>query len=367
MSSITKNRNLFTLTHEHMTKPVVFDVNTCQFTRDGQPCLRTPAYAKIALDDCWAERRQSNVVMMLHNLCVRSNRPMTAMPNLRDAFAMADKLDAIGYNCLNHGDKHIIEYQGEREYLSANFKFFAKYVRENPQGNYEDWKHTFKREQMMASYAFPKDYHVLPALKSFIGDYGDRYEEADRPYVVYWLCHGVFNFFYNGEPTGNFSNTRWMANMAGYISNMLSMCHEMNRKPEKEDFFRQYGTVQQNYRVFKEQVDSDKLAVYQNSKPLAFENDKLTVIIPVTPTEFANEAQYQQNCVYSYYLHRVVDGETHVVFIRKKDDMDTPYITCEIDNRGRIIQYLAHYNNTVTDEVGLNFYNEYKAYLRSIF
>lgn len=146
MSNITKNRNLFTLTHERMTKPVVFDVNTCQFTRGGQPCLRTPAYAKMALNDCHTERRQSNVVMLLYRLCIQSNHPMTAMPDLRDTFAMADKLDAIGYSCIAHGDMSVIEYQSEREYLSTNFKSFAKYVRENPNGCYEDWKCTVRRE-----------------------------------------------------------------------------------------------------------------------------------------------------------------------------------------------------------------------------
>lgn len=74
--------------------------------------------------------------------------------------------------------------------------------------------------------------------------------------------------------------------------------------------------------------------------PLFFEDENFTVLIPTT----ANEADYQDNCVFRLYYPRVKDCSTHVVFIRKKSDIDTPYITCEVNNCGNIIQYLTRFN-----------------------
>ena len=44
------------------------------------------------------------------------------------------------------------------------------------------------------------------------------------------------------------------------------------------------------------------------------------------------------------YMEKVYDGETHVVVVCRKSDPDKNYITCEVNNNGRIIQYLKKNN-----------------------
>ena len=89
--------------------------------------------------------------------------------------------------------------------------------------------------------------------------------------------------------------------------------------------------------------------IVEDAQKIAFryEDENFTILIPTTADEFKKEADYQQNCVFRLYYPRVKDCSTHVVFIRKKSDINTPYITCEVSNCGDIIQYLARFNRDV--------------------
>lgn len=112
----------------------------------------------------------------------------------------------------------------------------------------------------------------------------------------------------------------------------------------------------------------DKLCLeYQKNAPLFFEDENFTILIPTTADEFKKEADYQQNCVFRLYCPRVKDCSTHVVFIRKKSDIDTPYITCEVSNCGNIIQYLTRFNCYVTDDDALAFKVAYQEFLHEHF
>lgn len=106
---------------------------------------------------------------------------------------------------------------------------------------------------------------------------------------------------------------------------------------------------------------------YQQNAPLFFEDKNFTVLIPTTADEFKEEADYQQNCVFRLYYPRVRACSTHVVFIRKKSDINTPYITCEITDCGNIIQYLTRFNHEVEDNDAKAFKVAYQKYLHEHF
>lgn len=109
---------------------------------------------------------------------------------------------------------------------------------------------------------------------------------------------------------------------------------------------------------------TDKMCIeYQKNAPLFFENEDFIVLIPTTAKEFKEEADHQQNCVFRLYYPHVKECKTHVVFIRKKADIDTPYITCEVNNHGSIIQYLTKCNQNVTEDSAKAFKAAYQNYL----
>lgn len=113
---------------------------------------------------------------------------------------------------------------------------------------------------------------------------------------------------------------------------------------------------------------ADKMCLeHQKSAPLFFEDENFTVLIPVTADEFKKEADYQDNCVFRLYYPKVKNCSTHVVFIRKKSDIDTPYITCEVSNCGNIIQYLTRFNRDVADDDAKAFKIAYQKFLHEHF
>ncbi len=158
-----------------------------------------------------------------------------------------------------------------------------------------------------------------------------------------------------------------MGNYIGsYVENFLGWCKDLNRplKEKGKSFCEQYITVQKEYQAKENEILQNKLKDY-NSK-LKFENNDYIVIIPNTIDQYKEEAINQHNCVFSCYMERVANKKTNVVFIRKKEEINNSYITCEIDNDYHIQQYLAKYNNYVQDESALNFKYQYQNYLNTL-
>ena len=121
-------------------------------------------------------------------------------------------------------------------------------------------------------------------------------------------------------------------------------------------------------KLYKDYEDAhyDEILKANNDKPwLYFENNLLTAKPLLTKAEFHDEASRQHNCVESMYMERVRDGITHVVSIRYKNLPEQSYITCEVNNRGQIVQYLTACNNRVTDRGGIEFQRLYAEHLLS--
>lgn len=81
-------------------------------------------------------------------------------------------------------------------------------------------------------------------------------------------------------------------------------------------------------------------------------SESLCVISPNGPEDLANEGITLHHCVKSY-IDRVTDGITNIVFIRKKDDIETPFFTVEISNIGSIEQVHGFGNRNACTEPGL--------------
>lgn len=152
------------------------------------------------------------------------------------------------------------------------------------------------------------------------------------------------------------SNNAWVNS---YIYRYIQLCNFLHHE-------RTYKNLFQSICMMEKEKDliTDKMCIeYQKNAPLFFEDENFTVLIPTTADEFKAEADYQQNCVFRLYYPRVKECSTHVVFIRKKCDINTPYLTCEVNNHGKIIQYLARFNANATDDNAEVFKAAYQNYL----
>ena len=62
-----------------------------------------------------------------------------------------------------------------------------------------------------------------------------------------------------------------------------------------------------------------------------FSCNGMGVVIFETPEDFSTEGEVQHNCVNRYgYLDEMANGGTLICGVRKLDDIDTPFITCEV-------------------------------------
>ena len=103
---------------------------------------------------------------------------------------------------------------------------------------------------------------------------------------------------------------------------------------------RNYNRLTQNYAVedFVERIRED----YETSI------DGYVFIYPRTPQDIKDEACMQNNCVASY-INKVLNGQCHIMFMRKKETPTQSYITLEI--RGNeVVQQRRAFNKETTEE-----------------
>lgn len=88
--------------------------------------------------------------------------------------------------------------------------------------------------------------------------------------------------------------------------------------------------------------------MHEKSKVLEWMNSEYVIKVPETPDEMIDEAEQQQNCLRSY-IQRVANGETKVVFLRKKKNPDISCVTIQVENNGKIIQVRGKRNRVANN------------------
>lgn len=241
--------------------------------------------------------------------------------------------------------------------VDTHFKAFSNYCRTTNNPTIEGFVEAYEKQFFFDSIGVDK-YHLTEEEKNYLFD--RRSEDFFQPksknlsVALYHLSRGLFAFC--GRDAVN------------KLREYFRMCEALEIEPQKEDFYRAFINAKRTYTMRKAEIDAAALTRNYNKKRdvLAFENDDFVVIIPQTAEDFKAEADAQHNCVYSMYLPYVINGETYVVFIRRKDNPAASLITCEVRPNGTIWQYLARFNTRPTDAALINFKNQYQMHLREV-
>lgn len=154
-----------------------------------------------------------------------------------------------------------------------------------------------------------------------------------------------------------------LRNLNSVLQLYIKCCLELNKPRTYKNLFLSVCRMEEEIRLLQEK----DCKAFQESLPLRFEDNNFITIIPFSAQEFRVEADYQQNCVFDFYYSKVLNERTHIVFVRKKNDPATPYITCEVTNDGKILQYLARFNTRVQDKEALAFKDAYQKHLDRYF
>jgi hypothetical protein len=109
--------------------------------------------------------------------------------------------------------------------------------------------------------------------------------------------------------------------------------------------------------------------LYESEKDkILFENDLFKIVLPEKPCDLIKEGVTMHHCVGSY-VDKVLQGDCLIVFIRKKENPDLSYITCELKKTDKgfdIYQYYLAYDRYIADEQDLKFKQEYECFLKRV-
>ena len=128
-----------------------------------------------------------------------------------------------------------------------------------------------------------------------------------------------------------------------------SMMNKISTKFDKypRHFLTTHKIACRNYNRLKEIFDEQS---YQQriNKEYECQIGNYCFIYPQSTNEIKEEAVRQNNCVASY-IKRVINGECHILFLRRKNALDESLVTIEVrDNK--IVQAKRKFNDPVTKE-----------------
>lgn len=123
-----------------------------------------------------------------------------------------------------------------------------------------------------------------------------------------------------------------------------------------------HNIATKNYNKFKESIpDEDTMAFQEivakdDYQKLAYHDSQYEIIIPTVPKQLKTEGAMLNHCVGSY-IQQVINGETKIVFLRKKEAPESPFVTVEVKHN-KLWQVSADYNHRPDKHV-INFLHRF--------
>lgn len=112
------------------------------------------------------------------------------------------------------------------------------------------------------------------------------------------------------------------------------------------------------YKIIADEIKKKKfIDNVTKDKIYEFSTKDFAVIMPKSPDEVVLEGQLQRHCV-SSYVTKIENGVSCICFLRKKDDMETPFYTCEIYN-GSIFQVKGFQNKYPSEKDVIEFIHKW--------
>ena len=142
-----------------------------------------------------------------------------------------------------------------------------------------------------------------------------------------------------------------------YYADYLTMVEKLDDKAFKPyfktitDIFEMHDAAVAIYNLKINEIKTEAFQKHvERWKQWEFEKDSIySVVAPLEPNDLAIEGMTLHHCVKSY-IDRVTDGKTNIMFIRKKNELDKPFFTVEVDNN-KIIQQVHGFGNCNADTV----------------
>lgn len=136
------------------------------------------------------------------------------------------------------------------------------------------------------------------------------------------------------------------------IKELYDYANMMKQLSDKYDKYpRHFLTTHQiairNYQRMKKEF-SEEMFKKRINKQYECSFGNYTFVYPNSTQDIKDEAVQMSNCV-SSYIDKVINGECHILFLRKKDSPDKSLVTIEVRNN-QIVQARRKFNDPVNEE-----------------
>ena len=349
MSTYRKEKNLIIISLDGVNGEYKLDINTgLYYGLRGNP-VKTINRRNEIYRMFWNGRRSTNLEYILHHLFGSSGSITTS--RWLGLARIADKLDAVGVpsHCWD---------SDQFAYLEANIREVSAWLKAHSEEIF-DYRQ-FKRENEFAkakkvygslldnvdAEMFDTLYNNLPNITK---------EELDA--CLYYLVRGKYAEYCE------YISRNWHT-----LYDYIRMCRVMDKKPEKvNNFMREYCETKRTYELKKREYDDNRMRKNYEAKAKAweFEFGDYRIVLPSITMDIVDEGKNMHHCVGSY-VDRVVNGDTFIVFVRRKDTPDKCYITCQVHTSGEIGQYYLAYDRYISSADDRAFKEAFQAHLHRV-
>ena len=174
-------------------------------------------------------------------------------------------------------------------------------------------------------------------------------------------CHRHFNELLINHKYHYVALLRYIDNLMTYealdrfhdaireLNDYVNMMSKLSPKFEKypKNFLTTHKIAARNYNRLKQEFPEELFEKIRDEKMECIV-DEYKFIYPQTTQCIKDEAVQQQNCLASY-IQKVIDGDCHILFMRKKDKSNEALITLEI--RGmQVVQSKGKFNRDLDEQ-----------------
>lgn len=328
--SARKEKNLFYFTTKEANKEYCLDLNTgVLYGLRGKPIVTFPSVHALYFIK---ESCVSNITTYLY---YSKARDYAIEPN---HLRIADTLDSLNVKADFWAIRSIDKVE--------NIKYFLNYKEDSKGFN----SFTNYLNAVLFDKKYPQYASIVPDL-----DKGSMMERMgdDIKFYVYYLY------------TAKLSEFMSYYDAIRRIETYLGWCRAMDKTPTTTaNFIREYTETKNAYNAYKEVYDLKRFDNNYAKRKASFEFSygDYTVVTPPCPTDLIREGNEMHHCV-GGYVNDVIAGSSYIVYIRNKNDLTTPYITCQVYPDGRLGQYYLAYDRCISEPEDIAFKKAFAEHL----
>ena len=351
MSHYTKERNIITIDLNGVNGVYRLNINTGEYLGlKGKPVKTISHRGEIyRLFPHYRGDGSTNLTYVLYGMFDRCSQTSQFLDYLA-ALQGADRLDALGVGALDL-------YNDEYAYINEHIKPFTKYMElikeENKPFRFSEFESWLEYAEAKKKYGALLD-QVSPQIFKDIERYIPDHTDEELSVALYYCVRGKMHEYHRGS----------LDKLRDYIRT----CRAMEKKPEKvNNFMREYCETKKLYELRKTEFDNKAIASnYQKqSEAWQFEYNGFIIQIPTCGQDLVTEGELMHHCV-GGYVSDIINGTCFICFVRKKENPNVPYITCQVHTNGKIGQYFLAYDKHISSAEDKDFYDAYQEHLKKV-